>query len=66
MDYLLQNVLPALRREIPGVRVLIVGRDPPPDVLAAAGPDIEVTGASGQEGKDVVVEKAVEKLKAAQ
>jgi glycosyltransferase involved in cell wall biosynthesis len=41
---LIRRVLPLVRQEIPDARLLIIGRDPPPDIAAAAGPDVEVTG----------------------
>ncbi len=40
----MQEVLPLLLRERPDVRLRIVGRDPAPEVLALAGPSVEVTG----------------------
>lgn len=43
--FLAREVLPALRAKVPGAVVTIVGRDPPPDLLALNGaPGIEVTG----------------------
>lgn len=41
---LVHSILPRVREEIPDARLLIVGRDPPPDIAAAAGPHVEVTG----------------------
>ena len=39
-----REVLPLLRRRVPTARLRLVGRDPAPEVLALAGPDVEVTG----------------------
>jgi glycosyltransferase involved in cell wall biosynthesis len=39
-----QTVLPGIRRERPGVRLLIAGANPSPAVQALAGPGIEVLG----------------------
>lgn len=41
----LVDVLPRVRLQLPDVRLLIVGRDPPPDLAALNGtPGVEVTG----------------------
>ena len=44
--WFVREVLPALRRAVPGVRLKIIGRNPTPSIraLAAAHGDIEVTG----------------------
>lgn len=40
-----REVLPLVRREIPGVRFVVIGKDPPPEVCRlASDPNIEVTG----------------------
>ena len=39
-----QETLPQLRKRFPGLRLSIVGRDPPPEVLALAGRGVDVTG----------------------
>ncbi len=41
---LVEQVMPALRRRRPGVRLKIVGKNPPADLLAAQGDHVEVTG----------------------
>ncbi|SFK92146.1 glycosyltransferase family 4 protein [Geodermatophilus ruber] len=41
---LVRDVLPRVRPQVPGVRVLLAGRRPAEDVLALAGPDVEVLG----------------------
>lgn len=43
--FLARTVFPALSQQIPGVSLLIVGRDPPPDVQQVNGGPITVTGA---------------------
>lgn len=42
--WLLREVWPRVRERVPGARVLVVGADPPPDVLALAGERVEVPG----------------------
>jgi glycosyltransferase involved in cell wall biosynthesis len=43
--YLIEEILPPLQRAIPDVRVLIVGRDPPPRLVRAGQrPGVTVTG----------------------
>jgi glycosyltransferase involved in cell wall biosynthesis len=42
--WLLTKVWPRVTEAVPDARLLIVGPDPPPDILAHAGPQIEVTG----------------------
>ncbi len=44
--FLMREILPLVKRAVPGVRTVIVGRDPMPQVLDAAAndPDITVTG----------------------
>ena len=41
---LVDEVMPALRVQCPGVRLTIVGKNPPKDVIAARSDDVEVTG----------------------
>ena len=43
--FLARTVFPALSQRVPGVSLLIVGRDPPADVRALHGGPISVTGA---------------------
>jgi polysaccharide biosynthesis protein PslH len=42
--WLAQDILPRLRARCPGVRLVLVGSDPPPEVCALAAPNVEVTG----------------------
>jgi glycosyltransferase involved in cell wall biosynthesis len=43
--YYYQQILPLIRRELPHVRLIIVGRDPAPEIVAlAADPYVTVTG----------------------
>ena len=42
--YFCADILPLLQRDEPGLRFAIVGRDPSPEVLALAGPGVEVSG----------------------
>ena len=42
--WLVNEILPAVRVHVPGVRVVLAGRDPTPAVRALASPDVEVTG----------------------
>jgi glycosyltransferase involved in cell wall biosynthesis len=42
--YLGLEIWPLVRRQMPDARLLLVGRDPGPEVVALAGPDITVTG----------------------
>ncbi len=41
-NYLCHEIYPKLRERIPGMRILLVGRKPAPEVLALAGKGIEV------------------------
>jgi glycosyltransferase involved in cell wall biosynthesis len=43
IEYLIERIMPMLRARLPGVRLLIVGSDVPPDV-AAGCVDVEVVG----------------------
>lgn len=43
--WFVRDVLPGIHARRPGVRLLVVGRDPAPEVLALRGPQVEVTGA---------------------
>ncbi|WP_145205725.1 glycosyltransferase family 4 protein [Planctomycetes bacterium Poly30] len=42
--YLVKRVLPIVQRSVPDARVLIVGRNPTPEIEALAAHDVEVTG----------------------
>jgi glycosyltransferase involved in cell wall biosynthesis len=42
--FLANDVLPLVRRRVPGTRLRIVGRNPPADVRSAAADGVEVTG----------------------
>lgn len=42
--WLLDEVMPILRRELPGVRLVILGARPPESLVRRAGSDVEVTG----------------------
>jgi len=43
--WLVSDILPRIRREVPGVRLCLVGHDPPPDIQALARPpDVIVAG----------------------
>jgi glycosyltransferase involved in cell wall biosynthesis len=43
--FLIQEILPLVRRSVPDARVLIVGRDPPPRLLSVGQqPGVSVTG----------------------
>ena len=42
--HLARDVLPLIRRELPRARLILAGANPGPEVLALAGPDVEVTG----------------------
>lgn len=42
--WLTQEILPLVQRQQPNARALIVGSYPPPEVLALAGPSVEVLG----------------------
>ena len=44
VDWLCNEMLPLVRRELPGVKLTIVGDAPPPAVQALAGDGVEVTG----------------------
>lgn len=44
-EWLVREILPRVRRQVPEVRVVLAGRDPAPAVRALAGPGIEITGA---------------------
>ena len=41
---LLRSIMPAARRRLPGLRLVLAGADPGPEMLAAAGPDDLITG----------------------
>ena len=43
-QFLVRDILPLVRREIPGVRVFLVGQNPPLSVRALAGDGVVVTG----------------------
>ncbi len=42
--WFINDVLPLVKREMPGVRIALVGSNPKPEVLALAGEGVEVTG----------------------
>jgi glycosyltransferase involved in cell wall biosynthesis len=42
--YFVDEILPLIRNELPGVRFTIVGRDPTKEVMALAGNGVEITG----------------------
>jgi polysaccharide biosynthesis protein PslH len=42
--WLLSEIWPRVTAEVPDARLLVVGPDPPDDVCAFAGPEVEVTG----------------------
>ncbi len=42
--HFVRDVLPLIRRKLPRARFVIAGANPGPEVLALAGPDVEVTG----------------------
>ncbi|NIZ92031.1 glycosyltransferase [Kineococcus rubinsiae] len=44
LDVLVHEVLPLVRREVPGVRLVVAGRRPTADVLSLAGAGVEVRG----------------------
>jgi glycosyltransferase involved in cell wall biosynthesis len=44
VKYFVREVLPLIRRVRPGVRLTVVGGDPPPELSRLAGPDVEITG----------------------
>ncbi len=41
---LLLSIMPAARRRLPGLRLVLAGADPGPEMLGAAGPDDLITG----------------------
>jgi len=41
---LLRSIMPAVRRRLPGLRLILAGADPGPEMLSAAGPDDLITG----------------------
>ena len=43
--FLARDVLPEVAARVPGARLRLIGRNPPPDVQALAAADVEVTGA---------------------
>jgi GT2 family glycosyltransferase len=43
-EWLVERILPIIRRERPHVRLCLAGSDPAERVLALAGPEVEVTG----------------------
>jgi len=42
--WLAREILPLLRRALPGTRLVLAGSNPPPEVLALAGEAVDVTG----------------------
>jgi glycosyltransferase involved in cell wall biosynthesis len=49
-EWLVEEVLPRVRLRVPGVRLVLAGRDPAPAVRRLAGPDVAVTGALSDAG----------------
>ncbi len=43
-NYLVREILPLVHRQIPGARVVLVGRDPSPEVKNLQGKHVDVTG----------------------
>lgn len=43
-QFLVRDILPLVRREVPGVQLFLVGQNPPPSVRALAGDGVVVTG----------------------
>ena len=48
-EWLVQDILPRVLRDVPGARVVLAGRDPAPAVAGLAGPHVEVTGVLSEE-----------------
>ena len=44
LRWFLQNVFPLLRTALPGVRLSVIGANPPPEALALAAPDVRIAG----------------------
>lgn len=42
--HLVRDILPLVRAQVPGVEILLIGREPTPAVRALAGPGVTVTG----------------------
>ncbi|WP_296806994.1 glycosyltransferase, partial [Thiocapsa sp.] len=42
--FLCREIMPLLRERVPDIRLSVIGADPPREVLACAGPDIEIAG----------------------
>jgi polysaccharide biosynthesis protein PslH len=42
--WLCRDIFPKVRALVPGIRLVLAGNDPPPNVRALAGPEVEVTG----------------------
>jgi glycosyltransferase involved in cell wall biosynthesis len=42
--FLVQEVMPLVRMQVPGARLRLVGREPVPQLLDHAGPKVEITG----------------------
>jgi glycosyltransferase involved in cell wall biosynthesis len=44
VSYFVSDVLPRIAKEVPAVRLLVVGQNPPESIRALAGPNVEVVG----------------------
>ena len=44
LRWFLQHVFPLLRTALPGVRLKVIGANPPPAALALAAPDVQIAG----------------------
>lgn len=44
LNWFLDEIMPRMRAQIPGVRLRVVGKNPPPEILARRAPDVEITG----------------------
>ena len=42
--FFVEQVMPLLRRSVPGVSLTVVGADPPPEISALCGPDVQIAG----------------------
>ena len=42
--YFVSEVMPILRRDLPGVRFQIIGSNPPPEIIALAADDVKILG----------------------
>jgi glycosyltransferase involved in cell wall biosynthesis len=44
LRWFIHDIFPLVRAALPGVRLTVVGADPPPEALALAGPDVHIAG----------------------